>query len=167
MRIYDLEKSYNFEGLLIIEVDGPLFLYGQSSLDQQFEPSHEFLGRFRKVRFDGRIAKEEDLVSIPLPPDSKVAVDETGKVYVVTVGGTYVFDGSNDETMMRAEFPADYLGDFNTATSIHIDDFNNYMDTFKVDKPKSAPVKKTKVTRLDVLEELLEDDEDEGCLKFE
>jgi hypothetical protein len=168
MRIYDLDKSYEFKGLLVIETNGPLFLYGQSSLDQQFQSSHEFLGRLRKVRFDGHIAKEKDLVTIPIPAESKIAIDENGKVYVLfSNGSTYVFDNNCDESMIRSNFPVEFLGEYNTVTSINIDDFNRYMDTFKVDKPKPAAPKKTRATRLDVLQELLEDNDDDESLRFD
>jgi hypothetical protein len=145
-------------------------LYAQKSLDVVFSKTHEFLSRFRRVAYDGSIATKEDTELIAIPDDvicHKVIIDPNGKVYVSNFKNkTYALSWERDEVFVECHFPFQFLMNDNMER-ISLEDLNKYMDTFKVDRPKLAPVKNSRATRLDIIEELFEDDDDAPSLKFD
>ena len=166
MNIYDLnKKSYEFLGLLIIDVSSPLILYALNSIENIVpQDPFSFLFRFRRVKFDGSIAKKSETTEVAVSEDYLILIRKDGSVYLFNKNTRDVlrFDNCLSESLIPADFPSEDMGPYNSSICITLEDFFSYMDSFKSSRPKPQKMKsRNSISRLDLLEDLLEEEQNE------
>jgi len=136
---YNVDKEFSFDTLLIIDVNESISLYCQGDISDINigDTSPEFLARFRRVKHDGSLYSDKCLQTAEIPIDSKIIIKLDGKIGVICKSGIYhEFNNSTMEELCRVNFPEKELGDYGTYLSISIDNFNSFLDSFRIHPKK-------------------------------
>lgn len=140
---YDVDKEFVFDRLLVIDVEESISLYCQGDIKEMLigDTTPEFLARFRRVKYDGTLYPLLSLQTVDIPEGSKIVIKKDAGIGILAASGIYYeFNREDLEKLEREDFPDDQFGDFNTYISITYDNFQLFLDSFKI-KPKKASAK--------------------------
>ena len=147
---YNVDKEFGFDRLMIINISKSISLYCQGDLSDMNigDTSPEFLARFRRVKYDGSLYTDKCLQTAEIPAGSKIVIKLDGKVGVIYETGTYhEFNNSSIEELCQVDFPKEELGEYGTYLSISINNFNKFIDSFRL---HGVPVHKESETFTDI-----------------
>ena len=132
---YNVDKEFNFDRLLMINIKKPITLYCQCDMSDINigDTSPGFLARFRRVKYDGSLYTNKCLKPIEIPAGSKVIIKLNGEVGIINKSGAYhEFDNSIIEKLYEVDFPKEEFGSYGTYLCISINNFNKFLDSFRI-----------------------------------
>lgn len=148
MVIYNVDKPYIFDKLLVVDINNSVVLHGDQYEDDDIGigfTKPEFLGRFRKCKHDGTIANSSTLTPFIVPGGSKVVIKQDCTVGIIlSTGKYYEFSKVFPETFEVRDLDQDNFGPFGSYLSMSFDNFETFLNSYKVDKPKPPRSKKAK-----------------------
>jgi len=139
---YNVDKEFSFDRLIIINVSKSISLYCQGDLSDMNigDTSPEFLARFRRVKYDGSLYTDKCLQTAEIPAGSKIVIKLNGKVGIIYKSGIYhEFNNSIMEELCQVDFPKEELGEYGSYLCFSINNFNEFLDSFRL---HTKPVRK-------------------------
>ena len=143
MAIYDVSKPHVFDMLVSVRITSSDFCVYKESYPEDIgisSTSPEFLGRLRKVTYEGGISKLSEMDVVPLEIGDKLLIKVDGSIGLMLSGAYYEIEQIEFgvEHVKSAKFPTEELGEYGEFYAMTEEGLAKYVNSFK-----SPPRKKS------------------------
>lgn len=134
---YDVELDHRYSSAIYVPISSTISIYGQSASGvlgvRDTRPS--FLGRLRRVSYDGTLILGEECISHTVSIGSILVIHADGKLGVLCDGKYFAFDEEEYESLVEVE---ESTSKIRSGIVMLQAELCEYLDTFKMSPSKTT-----------------------------